>query len=191
MHLSRTAVTGHQTRQRELESHLEVKSVPHVIAAYFISPVIALSIFWLSLLVLLPIFQSASYTFDDVFREADSWLLEVLIVGLPFAFVAELVVTTPLLVGLQRNHWRWVNSWTLVGLGFVAAAVPWSLFFTFASPGHFDLAWIWSSKLFGSPLVAWFGCVGAISAGLIRVLALRSVTDLDQLGAVAAGYDAA
>jgi hypothetical protein len=99
----------------------------------------------------------------------------LLIFGGLVCLAVELVVITPLLIGFHRFRWRWLNGWTGALIGFALAFAATLLVVEFA-PRRGYAAGGWIGAMLACSAV---GLVGAVAAGVFRLLAVRRTDDAE------------
>jgi hypothetical protein len=158
---------------------LELRSFPFVLLAYLAAPLVALSVYSVTLIapaILAPNFSAT--------QALGIWLLVVLY-GSAFALVVEVVIVTPLLLAWRHFRWAWLNGWSGGLIGFLTAAVPFLMFegrppspgegssaggIDFVVDGHRTLAG-WQHVVTDAFSI---GCVGIAAAIVFRFVAVRS-----------------
>jgi hypothetical protein len=101
----------------------------------------------------------------------------LLIFGGIVCLVVELVFITPLLMGFHRYRWGWLNGWTGALIGFAFGFLPALLVLTLA-PQTASGPRIWLARIIAAAAV---GAVGAIAAGVFRLLAVRRAEDSEEV----------
>lgn len=147
---------------------------PAVIAwAYVLGPTAGLTVLFL-LIVIRAMFDPA-HTLAGMARTSLAFFfIYLLIFGGLICLVVELVVITPLLVGFHRYGWSWLNGWTGALIGFALGVVP-SLLLDAVTRSYSAYAYganrTWTEIAGAIEL----GLVGAVAAGVFRLLAVRRV----------------
>lgn len=101
----------------------------------------------------------------------------LLIFGGLVCLAFELVFITPLLIGHHRYRWRWLNGWTGALIGFALGFVPALLVLALAPQAAFGHG-VWLARIVAAAAV---GVVGAVAAGVFRLLAVRRAEDNEEL----------
>ena len=154
---------------------------PAVIAwAYVLGPTAGLTV--LFLLMLIGAIFDTSHTLARVAGTSLAFFfIYLLIFGGLICLVVELVVITPLLVGFHRYGWRWLNGWTGALIGFALGFAPSLLLAARALVPYENYARQAAAYMWGLAIVssAAIGAVGAVAAGVFRLLAVRRVDPED------------
>ena len=153
-------------------SHLTLRP-PAVIAwAYVLGPTAGLTVLFL-LIVIQAMFDPA-HTLAGMARTSLAFFfIYLLIFGGIICLIVELVVITPLLVGFHRYGWRWLNGWTVALIGFALGFIPSLLLGAVARAySAYGAGGTLASQIVGGVEL---GLVGAVAAGVFRLLAVRRV----------------
>ena len=145
-------------------SPLVLKDSNMVVLGLFVGPLAGLLALWLCIAV-----YGVVYGQPDLF--VDLLLLPwILMFGMPLCFLAEAVVAAPLLVGFKRYQWRWLNEWSVCGIGFLAGALPCFVLFALAmrDPNPTHTTWL---DVFRQS--AGCGVVGLVGAFVFQAIAVE------------------
>lgn len=144
---------------------LELRPLSYIAAGYVFGPIVGLTVLWL--LWIASTVAGRLHPWDHALM---MWLF-MIVVGGAICLLVELIAITPLLIGFRSYHWRWVNGWTAVAIGFLAGAVigPPPVYWTSTMIG----ARFFAGAVLVFPLI--LGMVGGVAALVFRLIAVRTV----------------
>src|SRR5512135_1263452 len=113
---------------------LELRGPIWVFIAYLVGPASGLTASWV--LWWVSSRGAAAINPEDNWNPLGAWLA-AMVVGMPISLLVELVLVTPVLLGLERHPWRWITGWTVAGAGFLLGFAPYLAFALVVGSAYF------------------------------------------------------
>lgn len=160
-------------------SRLVLRSPKFVALAYIVSPAVALTGYWLTIVI--PIWNNPSAV-RDMFGPT---LALILMFGGFACLLMEIIFVTPILMGFRLYRWPWLNTWTAAAIGFALGFIPWMSLSLLSDPPR-SAYWLDGVGLIVNgerAMVGWLkalresgmlGAIGLVSALVFRLIAVTT-----------------